>query len=50
MQKGPVRTENYIRTHLALNKDAPEARPVQSVGHIFSVPLIGRLHHRYVRI
>ena len=41
---------NETRTHLALGKDTPEARPVQSVGQIFSVQLIGGLHHRYVRI
>ena len=41
---------NETRTHLALDKDAPEPRSVESVGRIVSVPLIGGLHHRYVRI
>ncbi len=41
---------NETRTHLALSKDAPEARPVQRVGRIVTVPLIGGLHHSYVRI
>ncbi len=41
---------NETRTHLALSKDSPEPRSVQSVGHIVSVPPIGGLHHRYLRI
>jgi transposase InsO family protein len=45
-----ARYDNEARTHLALGKDTPEVRPVQSVGHIFSVPLIDGLHHRYIRI
>ena len=41
---------NQARTHLALNKDAPDHRPVQRSGHITAVAMIGGLHHRYVRI
>ena len=41
---------NETRTHLALGKDAPEPRSVESVGRIFSIPLIGGLHHKYARI
>jgi transposase InsO family protein len=41
---------NQARTHLALGKDAPLRRPVQSSGRIASVAMIGGLHHRYVRI
>jgi len=39
------------RTHLALGKDAPEPRPVQSVesGEVVSIPQVGGLHHRYER-
>ena len=39
------------RTHLSLDKDAPEPRPVQSAdaGHIVSIPQVGGLHHRYER-
>jgi putative transposase len=35
------------RTHLGLNKDAPEPRPVQSPGEgkIVAVPQVGGLHH-----
>jgi len=40
---------HYTRCHLALNKDAPEARPVQppELGHIVSIPQVNGLHHRY---
>ena len=41
---------NQARTHLALGKDAPVHRPVQSFGRIQSIAIIGTLHHRYVRI
>lgn len=39
------------RTHLALQKDCPETRPVQPVerGPIVSIPEVGGLHHRYER-
>jgi len=45
-----VQYYNLARTHLALDKDAPIARAVQSVGAIISTPLLGGLHHHYVRI
>jgi len=41
---------NGVRTHLALGKDAPLRRPVQSVGRIVTVPMMGGLHHQYVRM
>ena len=39
------------RTHLALEKDSPEPRPIQppKSGRIVSIPLLGGLHHRYER-
>ena len=39
------------RTHLALEKDSPEARTVQppEAGRIISMPVVGGLHHRYER-
>ncbi len=39
------------RTHLGLQKDTPETRPVQppEAGPIISIPEVGRLHHRYER-
>jgi len=41
---------NEVRTHLALGKDAPVSRSVQSSGRIVPVPLLGGLHHHYVRM
>ena len=39
------------RTHLSLEKDSPEPRPVQpaTLGRVVSVPQVGGLHHRYER-
>lgn len=39
------------RTHLSLEKDAPESRPVQALdaGPVISIPQLGGLHHRYER-
>jgi transposase InsO family protein len=41
---------NETRTHLSLNKDAPLSRAVQTVGRILCLPILGGLHHHYVRI
>ena len=41
---------NQTRTHLSLNKDSPVSRAVEAVGRILPVPILGGLHHRYVRI
>ena len=41
---------NYIRTHWSLDKDAPVSRSVQRTGIINSRPILGGLHHHYVRI
>jgi transposase InsO family protein len=45
------------RTHLSLNKDAPEPRMVEprmveppELGHIIASPCVGGLHHRYARL
>jgi transposase InsO family protein len=40
---------NQTRTHLSLNKDAPVSRAIQTVGGILPVPILGGLHHQYVR-
>jgi putative transposase len=42
---------HQIRTHLALDKDAPEGRPIEPppLGAIIPIPEVGNLHHRYVR-
>jgi transposase InsO family protein len=41
---------NRIRTHLSLEKDAPLGRSVQAIGSLAAVPLLGGLHHEYVRM
>jgi transposase InsO family protein len=41
---------NRARTHLSLNKDAPVPRAIQAVGRICASPILGGLHHQYVRI
>jgi len=41
---------NDIRTHWSLDKDAPISRPVQKTGIIKSHPVLGGLHHHYVRV
>ena len=40
---------NDIRTHRSLDKDAPLPRPVQRTGIIRSLPILGGLHHHYIR-
>ena len=41
---------NGTRTHLSLAKDAPLPRSIQTVGSILPLPVLGGLHHHYVRI
>jgi transposase InsO family protein len=41
---------NSVRTHRSLHKDAPVSRPVQRTGSIKSFPILGGLHHHYVRV
>src|SRR5580704_1932917 len=41
---------NRTRTHLALGKDAPLGRTVQVAGSLKAIPLLGGLHHEYVRM
>jgi transposase InsO family protein len=40
---------NAVRPHRSLNKDAPIWRPVQRTG-VTSNPILGELHHHYIRI
>ncbi len=42
---------NSERTHLSLDKDSPEPRPIQDSksGSIVEMPVLGGLHHRYFR-
>ena len=39
------------RTHLSLGKDTPATREVQppELGRVFEMPVVGGLHHRYLR-
>jgi transposase InsO family protein len=45
-----ARYYNDIRTHRSLEKDAPVSRPVQRTGSIKLHPILGGLHHHYVRV
>src|ERR1700719_3608344 len=48
--KNYARYYNETRTHLALDKDAPLSRTVKRAGRILCRPILGGLHHVYVRI
>jgi hypothetical protein len=48
--KSYARYYNETRTHLALDKDAPLSRTVKRAGRILCRPVLGGLHHEYVRI
>jgi len=39
------------RTHLSLDKDAPDGRPIErpELGNVIPIREVGGLHHRYVR-
>jgi hypothetical protein len=41
---------NEVRTHLSLQKDAPVRRDVCRTGRVRSSPILGGLHHQYVRV
>jgi hypothetical protein len=41
---------NRRRTHLSLNKNAPDFRCPQKLGSIASISILGGLHHQYVRV
>jgi transposase InsO family protein len=45
-----ARYYNDIRTHRSLDKDAPVSRPVRQTGIISSHPILGGLHHHYIRV
>jgi transposase InsO family protein len=40
------------RTHLSLDKDCPDPRPIQPprTGRVFAIPQVDGLHHRYERL
>jgi hypothetical protein len=41
---------NEVRPHRGLGKNAPLGRAVQRTGVIAGNPILGGLHHHYVRI
>jgi transposase InsO family protein len=41
---------NEARTHLSLHKDSPVSRAVQTVGRMLAIPVLGGLHHQYLRV
>ena len=41
---------NATRTHLGIDKDAPNRRPIERCGVIVANAVLGGLHHRYTRI
>ena len=41
---------NEVRTHLSLVKDTPVSRAVERTGYILCRPVLGGLHHQYIRI
>lgn len=41
---------NEVRTHLSLQKDAPVRRDVHRRGRVLPIPVLGGLHHHYVRV
>jgi len=45
-----MKYHNEVRTHLSLEKDAPVSRAVERAGQILCRPILGGLHHQYVRI
>ena len=45
-----LRYYNETRTHLSLDKDTPISRSIETVGRILGQPILGGLHHQYVRI
>jgi len=48
--KNYVSYYNQVRPHLSLNKDAPDSRRKQKIGPIAAIPILGGLHHQYVRL
>jgi transposase InsO family protein len=40
------------RTHLSLDKDCPDSRPImpRGIGKVVAIPKVGGLHHRYERL
>jgi transposase InsO family protein len=41
---------NEHGTHLSLDKDSPNRRPVQRLGYVTARPILAGLHHQYCRM
>ena len=41
---------NQVRTHLSLEKNAPDFRIPQKLGRVAGISILGGLHHQYVRV
>jgi hypothetical protein len=41
---------NEVRTHLSLEKEAPDFRRPQKNGRIAAIPILAGFHHQYVRL
>jgi hypothetical protein len=41
---------HQVRTQLSLDKDVPNSLPSQRFGSIVATPILGGLHHQYVRV
>jgi hypothetical protein len=41
---------NKVRPHLSLDKDAQDFRSIQKIGRIAAIPILGGLHHQFVRL
>ncbi len=39
-----------LRTHLSLDKDTPHFRRVLALGNVTVTPILGGLHHYYLRV
>jgi putative transposase len=44
-----LKSYHRSRTHLALDKDAPDRRAIMPKGEIVAIPEVGGLHQRYER-
>ncbi len=47
--KGYASYYNKVRSHLSLDRDPADFRQTQKIGRIAAIPILGGLHHQYVR-
>jgi hypothetical protein len=50
MKVGFIGLGTMVRTHLSLDKNAPDFRRALPVGDIAAIPILGGLHHQYARV